>query len=521
MRFLQTLAFLFFLLGSVQAQKHRVYFTNKGESAFLLGTPEKFLSQQSLERRKRQGIEIDEIDLPVSQIYKEHLKQLGLQIEFSSKWLNYALVDGVLPNNILELDFIKKIETVEKTKVRFAERSSSFDYGYGDGQIKMHNGDLLHLQGFTGTGVTIAVLDGGFTGTDVISAFDSIRLNNQILGTYNFVSSDTNVYTGGNHGTNVLSAMAANVPQQLVGSAPHANYWLFQTENEASESPVEMDNWLKAAEFSDSVGVDVINSSLGYSTFDDPNDNYTYADLNGNKTIVTKAADIAASKGIVVVVSAGNEGGSSWYYITAPADGDSVLAVGAVDLNGQYQNFSSKGPAFDGRIKPDVVAQGYATVIYSSTDRLITGNGTSFSSPIIAGLAACLVQAKPNLHAYDVLRLIKKSADNFDTPNNQIGYGIPDFDKAMTVSLEEFDFSKVDITIYPQPFTDFINFEFEGLEANGNVGLKIYDLSSRCVYSWQGLLEDDKFSITPNLREGVYLIEIQHGGMVWTKKIIR
>jgi serine protease AprX len=318
-----------------------VNLTDKKHSNYTIDKPGEFLSQRSLERRAKAGIAISEIDLPASKFYIDSLKSLGLRIVNVSKWMNSVSVfstDTLLIDTLDRLSFVRSVG-LDKVESNVLEMSMSkkapvkqygteeFDssyfatYGTSFKQIQIHNGHLMHNEGYQGQGMHIAILDAGFYKVDQLSAFDSLWANNQILGVRDFVDGDMQVYDASDHGMKVLSTMAGNIPGQLLGTAPKASYWLLRSEQAATEYIIEEHNWVVAAEFADSVGVDIINSSLGYSDFDDASTSHTYADLDGNTTIITRAADIAASKGILVVTSAGNEGVSQWKYISAPADG--------------------------------------------------------------------------------------------------------------------------------------------------------------------------------------------------------
>jgi serine protease AprX len=318
--------------------------------------------------------------------------------------------------------------------------------------------DALHNLGFSGQGMMIAVLDAGFYHVDQISAFDSLWLNNRILGTRDFNLPGNNVF-GDNmhtHGTSVLSIMGGNLPGQMVGTAPNASFWLIRTEAGDYEALIEEYNWVGGAEFADSLGVDVINSSLGYTTFDNPVYNHSYADMDGNTTPVTRAADLATSRGIMVVNSAGNEGNKSWHYIGAPADGDSVLSIGAVDPSGTYASFSSTGPTYDRRIKPDVTAQGQGTTVVDGGGWVVQGSGTSFSSPVVAGAMACLWQSVPTFSAQVLRDAVRSTASRASSPDSLYGYGIPNMMNAMLLlsnapTLQE---PQQGYSLFPVPFSD-------------------------------------------------------------------
>lgn len=466
-------------LATAQNTKVWVVFKDKTNSKQKNTLPA--LSPISIEKKIKRNIPIDERDYPVTQSYLEELQSKGYTIVATSRWFNAASVkiqENSDIENLKRLPFVKEIQPVKKHfRKKVEEENTSFrkfgsieplafskcndglrntfDYGPSLNQIEMLSGTYLHAQGFTGSGITIAVLDAGFKDVDILNAFDSLRNDNRILGTWDFVSGNDSVYEDNGHGTMVLSCMAAILPGELIGTAPHASYWLLRTEDANAEYIQEEDFWVMAAELADSVGADIINSSLGYTTFDNPSDNHTYASLDGNTTSITKGADIAASKGILVINSAGNSGSSSWLYIGAPADGDSVLAIGAVDANGQRATFSSVGPSADGRIKPNVMAQGQSTVVASLSGGIQIGNGTSFSAPVLAGLAACLWQTKTNASNMEIFKSIEKSAHQYNNPDSLMGYGIPNFQYAQQLlNLKENEDLTKDLVknIYPNPF---------------------------------------------------------------------
>lgn len=519
----------FVTYSQVSKDKYRLYLSNKQNNNYSTSAPSDFLSEKAIERRARFSIKIEQNDLPVSKYYIDSLKNLGLEIITTSKWLNTVVVystDKNLIDTITNLDFIRskakcqnKTITVQKSVDLSSEQSSLenhnndiyYDYGYGTTQISMLKGHALHQNGFQGQGIAIAVIDAGFYNVDLLPAFDSIRNNNQILGTRDFVDGDNQVYDASDHGMKVLSTMASNIPGQLVGTAPKAHYWLLRSEKTDDEYTIEEDYWAAAAEFADSVGSDIITSSLGYSEFDDLNQNYTYADLDGNTTLITKAADIAASKGILVVNSAGNLGNDPWKYISAPADGDSVLAVGAVDAYAKVVSFSGYGPTFDGRIKPNICAMGYKTSVQSVDGSIIYANGTSFSAPIISGMAACLWQSLPELNNYEIIKRIEESSHQYSNPNNTMGYGIPDFEKAAGLeSLNTQNPSKDNyINSYPNPFSNQltidllnINDEIISIEIYTSTGVKVKE--SNKIF-----LSKFSFSNLESLPSGIYLIKVK------------
>jgi hypothetical protein len=434
-----------------------VYFTNKPGAAAYLSNPLTMLTQRSLDRRAAQGIVLNENDTPIHQPYIDQVTaSTGIVVKAKSKWLNCLHVRGTVENinalsNLSFVDYIHfaddalnasgkvaKTKSVQNNQLvnKQMETAVNFSYGNSANQIQMLNGHLLHQANYTGTGKIIAVLDSGFINVNSTAPFQRMFNNNLILGGYNYVNQTTNVYALHNHGTLVLSCMAGYVEGQLVGTAPDAQYYLYVTEDVASENPVEESFWVEAAEEADRVGVDIITSSLGYYGYDNPNYSHTYSDFTGNEAFASKGANIAFSKGIVVVASAGNSGGSSFPLnrVGVPAEATNVLAIGAVKSDEIYANFSSVGPSFDGRVKPDVMAQGQASVLANTAGNVTTASGTSFSGPIIAGMIASFWQSVPWATNAQVVQFVKQSSDRFTNTTNQYGYGIPDFQLALNWS---------------------------------------------------------------------------------------
>ena len=456
--------------------KYWIELTDKTGTPFSIDRPEEFLSPEALGRRQRQNIPIRENDLPVSPAYIDSLEAMGLHILYSSKWFNAAVVqtsDSLLSQKLQLKNFVSDIQLLfnsllyadDQEKVT-AEASLNGDPVYGNSfkQISLIHGDHLHDQGYRGKGMTIALLDAGFYSADSLHAFDSLWTGGQILGWKDFVDPASDVFTESSHGMNVLSIIGGNIPGELVGTAPEANFWLIRSEDTYHETRLEEANWLAAAEFADSAGADIINSSLGYSLFNDSLQNYSYMDMDGNTTLVTKAADMAARKGILVVSSAGNEGTTNWKYITAPADGDSVLAVGAVDTNAVIAAFSSYGPSYDLRVKPNTLALGRQTVIYRANDSIGLGSGTSFSAPVISGMAACLWQKYPLVTNFELLQVIEQCSDRYNSPDPHYGFGLPNFLLAESIISGIYNerFSGTEMVMaYPNPFTSFLNVQID------------------------------------------------------------
>lgn len=419
-----------------------VYFKDKPSKAVFLADPLKIVTLKSKLRREKQGIAFNETDVPIESTYYTAVKNTkGVTILAKSKWLNALHVQGTKTNinTLLTKSFVARIDYADKSlntsrvtnaKIKHNPSNklgaiSTFNYGGALNQVKMNGGEAMHLAGYTGSGMTIAILDNGFPGVNSYTAFNRIMDNNKVLGGYNFVKRGTSFYSGGSHGTSVLSTIAGFLAYQYAGSAPDASFYLFITEDDSKEVILEESLWVEAAERADSVGVDIINTSLGYSTFDYAKHNHTYADMNGNSTFISRGAKIATTKGMILLVAAGNEGADTWKYITAPADVDGVLTVGAVDLNRNVATFSSFGPTFDARIKPDALAMGKDVYIIDGSGNVKTSSGTSFASPILAGVVACYWQKYPTKTSLEIIDMVKKAGHLYSAPTPQGGYGIP------------------------------------------------------------------------------------------------
>ncbi|HEY0751209.1 MAG TPA: S8 family serine peptidase, partial [Chitinophagaceae bacterium] len=437
-----------------------VRFKDKGDNSFSLTAPSAFLSQRSIDRRTRYNIAYDSTDLPVTTRYVDSLRSVpNVTVLNVSKWLNQVSIQTTDPNAITRINSFPFVMTVSPIASRISSNGDDviskfrelpaeetlrpsehgFNYGLSAAQINIHNGQFLHHMGWQGQTMVIGMLDAGYSNYKVLRAFDSARANGQILGTWNFVRGDDSVNNFSSHGMQCFSVIASNIPGEFIGSAPKANFYLYLTEDVASEYPIEMHNWVCAAERLDSAGGDVISSSLGYYDWNAPlqSENYVYADMDGNTTMVTIGADLAAKKGMLVVNAAGNEGSNSWHYIIAPADGDSVLAVGAVNTSGQFAPFSSYGPSSDGRVKPDVMSVGWGTVVQSPGGNIGTNNGTSFACPNMAGLATCLWQGFPEANNMDIVNALRMSSHLYPNHYDSLGYGIPDMKKASLFLIRE------------------------------------------------------------------------------------
>jgi len=468
-----------------QEMYYFVPFKDKQGTPYEITKPEEFLGGRSLERRKKQNIAISEEDLPVNPAYIAQVKSKNAKIQYATKWLNGVVVlcnENVL-NEIKNLAFVKKDEikviktrpttepertTSNKRTYKTRQNNKDFigkfdfsknDYGYSYIQLQMIAADEMHKKGYFGENIIMAIFDSGFSNADKQTYFKHLFENGQILDTYDFVMNEKSVYEDDDHGRMVLSCIAAWQKGLIAGTAPKAQFYLFRTEDASSEFMIEEYNWLAAAERADSLGVDIISSSLGYSNFDDKTTSYKLSDLDGKTAVSTRAAEIASQKGIVVVTSAGNEGGGAWGKITAPADAASVLAIGAVNARGNIAYFSSRGNTTDGRIKPDVVAMGSGTTVGSNDSDVTTASGTSFSCPITAGLVAGFWQANPHLSARQVVEYIRRSGNQYAKPDSVYGYGLVNFLRADYLAKRETLPDGImtgknpdEIIIYPNPY---------------------------------------------------------------------
>jgi len=537
--------------AQVAPDKYYVQFSDKDNSPYSINNPEEYLSQRAIDRRNAQGIAIDIRDLPVNPAYIAGVRNTGANILNPTKWLNGVTIQTDNASVISAISMLPYVVSVTKASLKTVGDASTkeffrneaygalpsaesgmkssqfFDYGASFNQIDMVRGDELHEKGFRGEGMVIGVLDSGFDQADSAAVFDSLWSENRVLGTKDFVVGGPIMFDKHFHGAGVLSIMAGNYPGELIGTAPKASYYLLRTEDAATEYIIEEYNWVSGAEYADSVGCDVLNTSLGYSEFDDPSQNHTYEDMDGNTTPITIGADIAASKGMILSTSAGNSGASAWFYITAPADGDSVLSVGAVNSQGVPWISSGNGPTSDGRIKPDVAAQGEGTYFFASYSGTFTwGNGTSLSSPIIAGMMACLWQSMPDKTNMELIEMVKQSASLADAPDNKIGYGIPDFMEANLLSVYEQDDVNFfeGITAYPNPFTTSVNLAFTAGEP-GVVKLSLVDLTGRKLKaqtyqhsSGHNLILLDELGDMPG---GIYFLRLENANAAVSAKLIK
>jgi serine protease AprX len=543
---LTTLAFVLLIqLANAQQSNYWIVLKDKNASTYSLKQPEHFLSAKALQRRERQHISLSANDLPVSAVYINEIKKTGVKVTGCSKWLNTISIitdDEEKIAQIKALPFVKavkkiahtvpkknnKFESIESNTQQYTAHAGNrtLDYGPSYKQADQIGVICMHEQGYQGEGMTIAVLDAGFFNVDTLPAFDSLIASKRLLGTRDFVTGDTLVYEDNAHGMMVLSCMAGNIPGQLVGTAPKAKFWLLRTEDAGSETLQEEMNWVIGAEFADSVGADIINSSLGYNIFDDSTQNHTYADMDGNTTIISKAADIAASKGIFVTVSAGNAAGPPWHKIMAPADADSVLAVGAIDSLGVIGSFSSRGPSYDGRVKPNTTARGVRAIVASPGGSITMANGTSFASPITAGGVACLWGANLSKTNLQLLDAIQQSASQYATPDSIMGHGIPNFCKASQIltGITPYRSSENSLAVYPNPFHSGFTILYASPK-DEVITVELRDVEGRVLKSQKQKVNADEiklnFSYEKELANGIYIITVLTPESVFYKKIIK
>ena len=522
---------LFYSCFTFAQQDAWVFLTDKQNVETSINNPITILTQQAIDRKNAHGVVIDERDVPVNEAYISQLKQqTGITVMAKSKWMNAIHVRGTETDisALTNLSFVATIEFADKSinTGRFSGHNNKFeieeslvDFNYGDtqNQIEMINANTLHINDFTGEGLIIAVLDTGFPNVNTMNAFQRIRDNGDLLDGYDFVDRTDNIYayTANNHGTKVLSTMAGYVEGSYVGSAPDASYYLFRTEDAASENPVEESYWVEAAERADSLGVDIINTSLGYKTYDNPNYSYTNSDLNGETAFITRGANIAFEKGMLIVVSAGNSGVNG---VGAPADSPNVLSIGSVDENGIYSSFSSQGSAIQPTQKPDVVARGGLAFVIGDNDIIVNNNGTSFSAPIISGGLACLWQALPTASNLNIMQYVRMSASQYTTPDYFLGYGIPDLELAYTIGLSLQEIEIVSIKIYPNPVNEELHINFPN--TNEVFQLNIYDVLGNLVYNT--ILNNSFNTIkTSFLSSGMYVLTFETNGILKTFKLLK
>lgn len=542
---LLTFALCFAMRAQTGPDAYYIQFTDKDATPYSIDEPEQFLSARAIARRQVQGIAIDELDLPVDPAYIGAVLATGdVQLINRSKWFNAITVrttDEAALEAIAQLPFVSNVRTthrmigpspvmdkftLEVDPPIVARGGQPEDYGWSWTQISMLNGQGMHAMEAKGQGMLIGVLDSGFDRTDELAAFDDLRDRDGIVLTRDMVEHDGDVYDDHWHGRSVLSCMAGIVPGYLQGTAPLADYALVRTEAVAYELVIEEDNWVAGAELLDSLGADVLNTSLGYTTYDDSLQSHTYASMDGATARISIAAGIAAQKGMIPVQSAGNNGWGAWHYISAPADAFDILAVGAVGENELHAGFSAYGPSYDGRVKPDVMALGWGAIgLRFEGDSVAPLNGTSFSAPIIAGLVACLWQLHPQRTGHEVMDAVRRSAHLWSTPNDSMGYGIPDFMQAhawlLATNVAE-QGRGVLLNAFPNPFEDRITLHAPGI-VDGTAQLQVMDAAGRAVMQRSVMIAGGmaRIDLLSELPSGLWLFHLNAAGEVRTVRALK
>lgn len=500
-----------------------VYFQPKQNTATYLAEPLTMLSQRALDRRTHRNIALDDKDVPIDAYQLNTLKQLNLNYVGASKWLNAAMVevdDETVISQIQQLNFVNRVESlVRHSSARdIAERKQrvhhtlDFNYQNSANFIEQLNLQYFHNAGFTGQNIMVGVIDSGFPGVNSTNAFAALRNENRIVDSKNFVNSNS-IYQMDSHGAIVLATMAAKLDGVYVGAAPDAHYALYVSEDVDVETPKELLYWVQAAERADSVGVDIINTSLGYSTFDDPRYDYTYAEMDGESSLITKGANIAYSRGIFLVNAMGNDGNNSWHFLTAPADSPQVFSIGANDINKNAGTFSSYGPNSINERKPNVSALGVSTPIYLPNGAISRTNGTSLSSPIITGAIATLMSAMPHTSLDDLKSLIEQSAHLYPNVNNQLGYGVPNF-QTLYNQLATKELESIKVELYPNPVVNELSIHTK------------YKITKVEVLDWNGknlkMVKDKNNIEMKELPSGVYFIRISlQDGKILNYKVLK
>ena len=519
--------------GTIYNYYYRVYFKNKGNLNPANFQADALISQRAQKRREKAGIPFPVLsDLPVNTDYLNQIRLKGFTLHCTSKWMNTGLFKTVNQadiNVLLALPFIRDVKTVKKpsSKSSFSDKLDlefkNADVPPYDRPLTMLNGQSLHNSGFDGTGILIAILDGGFLKADLIPSLGNLRARMGIKGTRDIILRSNYVYSYHYHGTAVLSVLAGDLPGIIEGTAPGADFWLIRTEDTSTEFPVEEDYWAAGAEFADSLGADIISSSLGYSTFDDASMDYKFSAMDGKTAFVTQAADFAASKGILVVNSAGNERAKTWKRIIAPSDGDSVVAAGAVDGYNAISTFSSAGPSADGRIKPDNATQGVSVTVQTEETFVSRANGTSFSCPVLSGMCACVMQAVPKALNVNIIDALHKNGNRYNKPDSLYGYGIPDMVGVLKM-LQELFITKPDQTTIIGPNPVINDFEITFKNTPESLKVIISNSSGKIIVNKEFreyISRTLRISDLQNKPQGIYFVKLITPSGIYCHKVIK
>ena len=523
----------FSFIAMAQTELVFVFFKDKPNKAAFYSNPLSELSQKSLDRRVNLCIALSDQDAPIETTYIANIQNLGFEVTDYSKWLNGVAVNAT-PDEIQTLaqqsyvdhveSFVRnpnggkrqnKIEKFKKFNQEFANRNAltNFNYGSGLAQIDQVNIRALHIAGFTGTGMTIAVIDTGFPTVNTGSAFKRLRDNGKIKGGFNFINKSADIYNQSlnSHGTVCLGTIGGFLDNQFVGTAPDADFYLYASEDADNEIPEEQLYWIEAAEEADRKGVDVISTSLGYTTFDDSRYDYTYADMDGTTSFIARGAQMATEKGIFVTFAAGNDGNSSWHYVSTPADNTKVFTIGSVNAQNKSSSFSSYGPNAAGAIKPDGAARGSETyTVYGN--QVTQASGTSLANPLAAGGVACLLQSQPKtVSREEIKNKLRQNSSLYPDYDDQKGYGILNFYKTFE-TLAAVDLKKTKIKIYPNPAKDVLNISTE----KAIITVEIYDSLGRLIKTETG----NNINVS-QLSKGHYLIKIKTNGQELIEKFIK
>lgn len=525
-------AFFSFVDSVAQVNRYMVFFKDKSGTPYTISSPEAFLSNRSIQRRTNQNISVTEQDLPVNPVYVTNIRNTGATVLYKTKWMNGLLVecDASLIPSIQNLVCVSSTAYVApgsrpapggKVKSSNKFKESDNEAAATDVQLSMLGMNDMHTAGYRGEGKLIAILDAGFPGVNTATPFQHIFNESRFdaATSYDFVSGSSNVFAKNSHGTHVLSIVGGYVPNSFLGGAYKANFILFITEYAPNEYRVEEYNWLFAAERADSAGADVINTSLGYNTFDDSQMDYSKSQMDGQTAVITRAANVAASKGIAVVVSAGNEGSSNWGIISAPADSPNVFTVGSVNSQGIKVSSSSTGPTADGRIKPDVVALGSGVSIVTPAGDISSGGGTSYAAPLITSLVAGVWQKFPDLAVQELFDTIRNRASQFSSPDNFLGFGIPNFTDIITAIEPET--SEPFATVYPNPVLDNLKITITNMDQL-KLTISVFDSKGMRCNLETSTADNNAISLDfSSQKTGLYLLRLQKGNQVSMHKILK